>query len=423
VMAFLGKIKDKASAAMGLDKDKKALEDEKEAHAQTKEQLGETEKRVAAMAAAMKEMELKLQQAQNRINDLEHTLQAINEEKDASAAAELAKAQELAKAETEKVQMEAAEKKAALEHCQAIYNAFKAMFTDDAALAANICPFPWPHVSFMLQLYLGNFGQDMIKKVKAQTSGLFRELLLGLLQSPEDFVVGLLNDAVGTLSSDEGVMVELLCSATNAELKLYKDLFQKRFGKDLVKRMTDAFSGELKKLMTVVLQGNREETTAVDQTQVDADATLLYSAGEAKLVGVDEAPFIQVIGNRSPAHLIALNEHYKTKSKKGRSLLEAVDRQFGGRLRTAFQTLLVSNMDRPGFFAQLVRDACEGIGCNEAVVLRTVVARRYKDLGAVRAAYNKLFATEKDQPFDKRLESELGGHLKTGVMLILGSIH
>lgn len=416
-------MKDKASAAMGLDKDKKALADEQAAHNSTKEHLAESEKQVAALSAALKDMNLRLQKAQSRVTDLERTLEAINSEKNAVAEAETKKRQEEARAAAEKNQMAAAEKKAALEHCQVVYDAFKGLMTDDEKLAEAICPYPWPHVQFMIQLYLANFGQDMVAKVRSHTSGLYRELLLGLLQAPEEFVVELMHDAMGLMTTDDNLLIELLCSASNAEIKVYKEIYQAKHSKDLAKRVPDAVSGDLKKIFTVLLQATREENTTVDAAQVEADATMLFGAGEAKMVGCDEAPFIQIIGNRSPAHLNALNEAYKAKSKKGRTLYDTLERQLGGKVRLALETMLMSTMNRPAFFAKLLREAWTGLGCNDAVVMRTIVARRYKDLSAVRECYNKTFVTtDKEKKLDERVGAELSGHLKSGLLKILMSV-
>lgn len=417
-------IKDKASSAMGLDKDKKALEEEKEAHEETKSRLAEADKKVMTLQAALKEAELKLQKMQARAQDLQNTLDAINAEKEAAADAEAKKRQAEAQAAMAKATQDVAEKQAAVAHCQQLYDAMKGLMADDEKIADAIAPYPWSHVQLMIQTYLANFGQDLVHRVKGRTSGLFRDLMLGLLQSPEDYVVGLLNDAIHGLTTDDQLLVELLCSATNAEVKTYKEIFQKRFNKDMAKVVPDATSGELKKILVAVMQAAREEKTDVDQAQVDSDATMLYAAGEARLVGVDDAPFIQILTNRSGAHLIALNEHYKTKSKRQRSLVEAVERQFSGKVRDALMTMLASNMDRPLYFATLIHEAVHGLGCNEPPIVRTLVGRRYKDLALVRVAYNKGFTDDegKKKPFDERLAEELGSGLKSAAMKILATV-
>ena len=90
-------------------------------------------------------------------------------------------------------------------------------------------------------------------------------------------------------------------------------------------------SGYLKKLLVILVQGQRPETNQVNENDAENDAKSLYEAGEKKW-GTDESKFIEILSTKrfifviifcfsnsyfiSNAHLKAVCEAYGKFSKK-----------------------------------------------------------------------------------------------------------
>jgi hypothetical protein len=53
----------------------------------------------------------------------------------------------------------------------------------------------------------------------------------------------------------------------------------------------------LRKLLVVLVQGQRPESNEINEDEVESDARSLYEAGEKKW-GTDESKFIEVLSNR-----------------------------------------------------------------------------------------------------------------------------
>lgn len=300
------------------------------------------------------------------------------------------------------------------------YDAMKGLTTDDKKLAQALCPHKISHVQYMKKLYLTNFGKDLVAHVKKNTGGNFRTFLLGILDAPEEYVAKLLRSAVKGLTTDNDILVEILAPATNDEVKSFKETYQKLFDRDLQADVTKSTSGDLKKILTVTLQGSRNEG-GVDPAKIAADVEALFSAGQGKTFGTDFEPFLQFLGNRSCAQVAAIDEGYKEKNKKEKKLSELLSGQFSGHVLKALEAMLLAHANRPVYYATVVNSAWKGIGCDDVAVMRVLLSRREKDLMDIIEAYNTPGLHK--QPFVERMKSEVSSDVgRASSLLLTGSM-
>lgn len=67
----------------------------------------------------------------------------------------------------------------------------------------------------------------MQSKIKSEVSGNFERVLVALCKSPADFLAGELHEAVKGLGTEEGTLVEILCSRTNNEILEIKEAYKR----------------------------------------------------------------------------------------------------------------------------------------------------------------------------------------------------
>jgi hypothetical protein len=415
-MSFLKNIGDKVQSATGLDKDKKELEAERDAHNQTKKEL-------AAVKAALQKAELELSRSRQQITDLNNQLRSVNEELDShksekKAAEEAAnkEKQEAARKAMEAMQLEGAAKAQANMDAQAIYEAGNGLLVNHEKMSGAIAPRSSKQLETLVKVFMGNYGKELSKYVNKSLSGNNRIFNLALLQPVVEFEAELLTDAMKGLSTDEDIIIEVLCSSTNDELKAIAEAYAKmNEGKALTERVQKCTSGSLKQLLTVVLLANRDMSTTVDAGQVAADAQTLWNANEGKTFGTDDAPFVTIFGNRSPAHLKALCAKYKEMHPKGKDVTRAIE-GLGGNFEKAIRTLYLSAVEKDLYFANQLATAFEGLGCDEYKVIRTVVRRREKDWGSIKAKYNSIHSKD----LVNRMIEELSGTLQKSVLASVG---
>jgi len=309
-----------------------------------------------------------------------------------------------ARSEMEKMHVEEAAKKIGLENAKLCYEATSGITTHDLKLIKAISPLTNPLLQVLKQTYISQYGQELPKVVTKKTGGNLRVFLTGLLQKPLEYHVSCLKQSMSGMSTDENALIDILCTATTEEISTLKAEYKRVHEKELVDVIQKATSGDFQRYLTILLQATRDAKTTVDEALVKSDALALYAAGQGKTLGCDPQPFIQIIGNRSAAHLKAVNAAYTTTNPKQYDLLTIVEKEFGGSLKRALVVTLESLFNKSLYFAKAFYLAFQGIGCDEAAVMRIIISRRDIDMGDIKKLYDEKYP---EKNFVKRLGDEL----------------
>eukprot|EP00004_Rigifila_ramosa_P028671 TRINITY_DN97_c0_g1_i1.p1 TRINITY_DN97_c0_g1~~TRINITY_DN97_c0_g1_i1.p1 ORF type:complete len:477 (+),score=148.12 TRINITY_DN97_c0_g1_i1:43-1431(+) len=426
------------AAATGVKDDltgKTALEKEQAEHSQARAELAALAKQTDALRAALAQSQLETAKGRNYVADQQLTIQNLREEhaelkeilderqgqlaqldafKAKQAAEEKAKA-EAAAAEVAKLNLAEAAKKQAQDSAKLIYDATTSMIVDDGKIVKAVAPFSNADLQILCQVFLSQYGKDLKKTLKSATSGNLRTFLLGLIEDPFNYMASLLHEATSGMGTDENLLISVIAPLSNEEVGKLKAAFQAKYNKDLVKTVESEIEGTIKRVLVMILQGTRE-TSPANQEQAERDAKTLYDAGQGKVMGTDETPFAQIIGTRSGAHLAAVNAAYKALSKKKSGnpadffpaacdLHAAIEEEFSGNLEKCLLTVLEANIDRNEYVAGALSAAFDGIGCDEAAVIRLLISNRDR-IDGVKSIYDATYGKE---PLSKRISSELSG--------------
>jgi hypothetical protein len=170
--------------------------------------------------------------------------------------------------------------------------------------------------------------------------------------------------------TDEELLSEIIGSRSNQALKLIKEFYQQKYGESLEARVKDETSGEYRNLLISLLQCKRDESNVVNTALVNQDVTALYKAGEGKW-GTDEEVFNSIFATRSSAHLAALNQAYFNNYKN--SLIDVVESEFSGDIRTLLKTVLHAHINPADYFASRIYKACKGCGTNDELLIRSLI--------------------------------------------------
>lgn len=234
-------------------------------------------------------------------------------------------------------------------------------------------------------------------------------LLLGVLDGPLTYMCETLKEAMSGIGCNEQQLISILCASSNDEIKTLKSKFKEMYDKELIERVTSATSGDVQKLLVALLQATRSADSKIDDAQVQADATALYSAGQGKTLGHDSLPFISILTQRSPAHIIALNNAYKKVNKREYDLQTAIGNVFGGNIATALLTIISFNMDPATHFWGVAENAMKGIGCDSVALIDCLI--RVRETPYL-AKMKELYAgNNHKRPFSERVREELAGDL------------
>ncbi|XP_053307265.1 annexin A7 isoform X2 [Spea bombifrons] len=232
------------------------------------------------------------------------------------------------------------------------------------------------------------YGKDLIKDLKSELSGNVEELIIALFMPPTYYDAWSLYNAMKGAGTKEKVLIEILCTRTNSEIKNIVQCYKSEFGRDIEKDIRSDTSGHFERLLVSMCQGNRDENQNVNLQQAEQDAQRLYQAGEGKL-GTDESSFNLVLASRSFPQLKAVAEAYARISK--RDLLSTIGREFSGYVEDGLKAILQCAIYRPAFFAERLYHSMKGAGTQDSTLIRIIVTRSEIDLVQIKQSFTQQY--------------------------------
>lgn len=269
---------------------------------------------------------------------------------------------------------------------QTLNTAMKGLGTDEDALINVLAYRSSPQRAEIVAAYKTMFGKDLAEDIKGDTSGNFCEALKGLLHTPAAFDAHMLRNAIKGLGTDEDVLIEILCTRSNAQIQEIKKVYQEKFGKDLEKDIVGDTSGNFKRLMVSLVQANRSDSKDVDRNMAHQDAKALYQAGEQKW-GTDESQFNKILASRSFPQLRATFEEYKKISKK--DMEEVLKSEFSGDILSGLKTIVRCVKNRFDHFARQLQKTMSGVGTDDSTLIRIIISRCEIDLVDIKKAFQE----------------------------------
>ncbi|XP_038616355.1 annexin A13 isoform X2 [Tachyglossus aculeatus] len=269
-----------------------------------------------------------------------------------------------------------------------LHKACKGMGTDESAIIEILSSRSAEQRQQIKEKYKTVYGKDLGEVLKKDLSGNFEKAALALLDRPCEYSARELQKAMKGIGTNESVLIEILCTRTNKEIRAMKDAYRRLFGKDLESDVKGDTSGSLQKILVSVLQADRDEGNDVDNDLAGQDAKDLYEAGEGRW-GTDELAFNNVLAKRNLKQLNATFQAYET--LVGKDIEEAIKSETSGDLKTAYLTLVRCARDCPGYFAELLYESMKGAGTDEETLIRIVVTRAEVDLQAIKEKFQEVY--------------------------------
>ena len=292
-----------------------------------------------------------------------------------------------------------------LQHVEILRNACQGAGTDEDAIVKVIAGTTNQERAIIRRLYTQKYNEDLITRLQSELSGDFKEAAVGSFMTPTEYDAYCLNGAMKGLGTKEGVLSEIIGSRTPQELAAIKQVYAANYGEVLDNAVASDTSGDYQKLLLSLLQCQRSNTTQPDANMCMNDAAALYQAGEGKW-GTDEATFNRIFATRSPAELALINQYYKQNTGKG--LLGAINNEFSGDTKDLLDTIVRSNVDPYGYYANRIHDSVAGMGTNDSRLIRNICARHAVDLPYIKQAYLRDYG--KDMLTD--IQGDTSGHYR-----------
>uniref|UniRef100_A0A8B9EI92 Annexin n=1 Tax=Anser cygnoides TaxID=8845 RepID=A0A8B9EI92_ANSCY len=245
-------------------------------------------------------------------------------------------------------------------------------------------------------------GQDLIKDLKSELSGNVEELILALFMPSIYYDAWSLRHAMKGVGTQERVLIEILCTRTNQEIRDIVNCYRSEFGRDIEQDIRADTSGHFERLLISMCQGNRDENQNVDYQKAQEDAQRLYQAGEGRL-GTDESCF-----NMVP---LVVAFHYPHVN-----LIYFIDREFSGNVECGLKAILQCALNRPAFFAERLYYSMKGAGTDDSTLIRIIVTRSEIDLVQIKQVFTQMY----QKTLASMISSDTSGDYRRLLLAIVG---
>uniref|UniRef100_A0A667YGK5 Annexin n=1 Tax=Myripristis murdjan TaxID=586833 RepID=A0A667YGK5_9TELE len=288
---------------------------------------------------------------------------------------------------------------------KAIRKACKGLGTDEQAIIDILANRSSAQRQEIKQAYFDKYDDELVDVLKKELSGNFEKAILAMLDLPVIYAVKELRKAMKGAGTDEDVLVELLCTATNdvsvtTTIQLHEP-----------DRKAFAASHSRSQCCLSLLQGTRDESYEVDEALAEEDATSLFEAGEGRF-GTDESTFSYILASRNYLQLQATFKIYEQLS--GTEILDAIESETSGTLKKCYITLVRAAKNPQLYFARRLNDAMKGAGTDEDTLIRIIVCRSEYDLETIKDMYLEKY----DVSLKEALRDECSGDFKRLLLAI-----
>ncbi|XP_076670497.1 annexin B9 isoform X1 [Andrena cerasifolii] len=256
------------------------------------------------------------------------------------------------------------------------------------------------------------YGKDLIKDLKSELSGNFEKLVLSMMMPLPQYYAKELHDAMAGVGTDECVLIEVLCTMSNHEIRVIKQAYEAMYGRSLEDDLREDTSGNFKRLMVSLCCANRDESFDVDHAAAMRDAKELLNAGELRF-GTDESTFNAILVQRNVPQLRQIFHEYENIT--GHDIEDAIENEFSGDIKKGLLAIVKCVKNRSGFFAEQLYKSMKGLGTDDDRLIRLVVTRSEVDMGEIKEAFKQQY----NESLEDFIYGDCCGHYKKCLLVLV----
>jgi len=299
----------------------------------------------------------------------------------------------------------------AVADAEALHAAMKGLGTDEDTITGIITNRSNAQRQEMKEQFQQMFGKKLEDSLKSELGGHYEDVVLALFKKPYEYEASELHHAIKGAGTDEGCLIEILCTRSNAEIEEIKAAYKKLYGNKLEEDIDSDTSGNFGRLMYSLVQAARSEDEGVDDGLAVEDANALIEAGEA-CWGTDESRFNVILAQRSFNQLAATFDQYETISEK--TMEEAIKSEMSGDVEKAFLAVVEAVRCIPRYFATRLYKSMKGAGTDDRTLIRVMVSRSEVDLQYVKDQFEGLY----EQSLEAFINDDCSGDYRKCLLLL-----
>lgn len=284
----------------------------------------------------------------------------------------------------------------------ALHKAMKGFGTNEKVITEILAKRTNEQRQKIAEAFKSSFDKNLIKELKKELSGDYCKAVVGLMTPTTEYLAGQLHEAMAGFGTKENTLIDIICSATNKEMKdineAYYKLYDRYLQKDLSKETAKAFQ----KLIIKESEGKRSESTDIDPEQAKKDVQELMEAGVTDW-GNDESVFIRVLTNQSFPQLKLVFENYEKMA--GKTIEETISKELSGDVRDGLLAIVKCMQSPTVYYAERLGQAMKGMGTDEETLTRIIITRCEMDLVEIKHEFLKIHGIS----LERQIKDETSG--------------
>nr|AKH80293.1 annexin [Fagopyrum tataricum] len=294
---------------------------------------------------------------------------------------------------------------------QALRKACEGWGTDEKGIIEVIGHRNEAQLKLIREAYTEQYGEDLIRRFEKELSGDLEKAVYRWMHEPLDRQAILANVAVK--KGDYKVIVELSCLPCSEEFLGIRRAYQARYKHSLEEDVASHSTGEIRRLLLLLVSAYRHETKETDARLAEAEAEILHKAIKDKEFSHDEV--LRIVGTRSKAQLVATFFRYQ--DVYGDSIIKRLEANKDKEFVRLLETTIECIWSTKEYLESVVREALSKKGRNEDVLTRVIVTRAERDLREIKELYYKRNSVTLEDAIGK----EIRGDYKTFLLTLLGA--
>uniref|UniRef100_A0A672U3B0 Annexin n=1 Tax=Strigops habroptila TaxID=2489341 RepID=A0A672U3B0_STRHB len=302
---------------------------------------------------------------------------------------------------------------------QVLRKAMKGLGTDEGAIIEVLTQRSNAQRQQILKAYKAHYGRDLMADLKSELSGSLAKLILGLMLTPAQYDAKQLKKAVEGAGTDESVLIEIMATRNNQEIKAINEAYQEAYNKQLEDDLSSDTSGHFKRILVSLALGNRDEgpenvTQAHEDAKVVAETLKLADVSSNDSSDSLETRFLSILCTRSYPHLRRVFQEFIKLTNH--DVEHAIRKRMSGDVRDAFLAIVRSVKNKPAFFADKLYKSMKGAGTDERTLTRIMISRSEIDLLNIRGEFIDLF----DKSLHHMIEKDTSGDYCKALLALCG---